>query len=143
MDLNAQARKVEKGGKLMQRLGAPGSKGDRTQRMKTYLIVVETKARYAAGQTAYHAEPWRMALGIECPGGAVEAMQEYMRRAETDETRRPGVFVLYPLNPDGFGAAQFWIDPATLATFDPAGWLVATGRLERIGPVEVKKSDKR
>lgn len=126
----------------MQRFGA-GSKGDRTQRMKTYLIVVETKARYAAGQIAYHAEPWRMAMGIEGPGGALEAMQEYMRRARTNEARTPGVFVLYPLNRDGFGAAQLWFDPATLSTFDPAGWLVATGRLERIGPVEVKKHDKR
>lgn len=106
--------------------------------MKTYLIVAEFKVREVAGLIAYNAEPLCLATGIEGAGGAREAMQKHMSHGLA-----PAAFVLYPLGPQGFGPPYLWFDPETLATLDPAGWLIATGRLERLGPVEVKKKGKR
>lgn len=103
--------------------------------MKTYLIVAEFKVREVAGLVVYNAEPLCLVIGVEGAGGAREAMQEYMR--QVGKAPPPAVFILYPLG-TGFGPPYLWFDPETLATVDPAGWLIATGRLERLGPVEVK-----
>lgn len=111
--------------------------------MKTYLIVAEFKVREVAGLVVHNAEPLCLATGIEGAGGAREAMESCMRAIRGASALAPAAFVLYPLGPQGFGPPYLWFDPETLATLDPAGWLIATGRLERLGPVEVKKKGKR